>query len=314
MASVLFSAQFIFTKLFSRRTRGGAQSGLVNGTVIAAVMTLYLLPVNRFSLSFSRSALIWATVSGLSTIIMTLVNVQAMKLGDLSVVTIYMLLGGQIVPFFYGILWLNEGLNAVKVISVIILTAALFPPFFESLREKKRSGGDVSGTQKGGMLFHIFCLILFFGNGMVSVATKAHVISPDALPDTAFTMLCAAEQTVLLILLLSGIALKNAVKKREKPVTAVFTDIVREQPVSGKAAGILLGISVCYSVCNGAANLFSQSCAHTMDSSIQFPILSAAIIVLTALIGKIVFGERMTAAKVVSIVLSLIGVGMMIFA
>ncbi len=317
-ACLLFSAQFIFTKLFSKKTKGDLQSGLVNGAVIAVVMALYLMPMNGFSYSFSRSALIWASVSGLSSVVMTFINVRAMKLGDLSIVTIYMLLGGQIIPFLYGVLWLNEALTAIKLISVVILTVALFPPVIEALAAKKKNGGadnEASGGAKdGGLVFHLLCLILFFGNGMVSVATKAHVISPDAIPDTAFTMLCASEQAVLLVLLLIAFAVKNAVTKREKPVASVFTDIVKEQPVGAKTMAVLLGISVCYSVCNGVANLFSQSCAHTMDSSIQFPILSAAIIVLTALIGKFVFREKITAAKAVSIVLSLIGVVMMIFA
>ena len=313
-ACLLFSAQFIFTKLFSKKTKGDLQSGLVNGAVIAVVMALYLMPMNGFSYSFSRSALIWATVSGLSSVIMTFINVRAMKLGDLSIVTIYMLLGGQIIPFLYGVLWLNEELNAIKLISVVILTVALFPPVIEALAAKKKNAGADNAASGGGLMFHLLCLILFIGNGMVSIATKAHVISTDAIPDTAFTMLCASEQAVLLVLILLAFAVRNAVKKKEKPISSVFTDIVKEQPVGAKTMAALLCISVCYSVCNGVANLFSQSCAHTMDSSIQFPILSAAIIVLTALIGRIFFREKITAAKAISIVLSLIGVVMMIFA
>ncbi len=325
MACLLFSAQFIFTKKFSQKTKGDLQSGLVNGAAIALIMTLYMMPFNGFTFTFSRAAVVWSLVSGGSSVIMTLINVRAMKLGDLSVVTIYMLLGGMILPFFYGILLLNETVTAIKVLSIVILTVALFPPVLEVLAQKKKetpapvsapepARADARSEGKGGLRFHLLCLILFTGNGMVSIATKAHSIAPDRVPDTAYTMLTAAEQVVILFLLLAVFAVKNLRAGKKRPVSAVFTDIVREQPVGGKTVLGLLLISLGYSVCNGVANLFSQSCAHSMDSSIQFPILSAAIIVLTALVGRFVFGEKMSKAKLVSIVLSLIGVLLMIFA
>ena len=50
LTCTLFSVQFIFTKLFSRRAGNAPHVGLWNGAVIALLMFCYLMPLNGFVL------------------------------------------------------------------------------------------------------------------------------------------------------------------------------------------------------------------------------------------------------------------------
>ena len=59
-----------------------------------------------------------------------------------------------------------------------------------------------------------------------------------------------------------------------------------------RAAWTLVLLTGGYAVCNGLANVCSMHTAKTMDSSLQFPLLSAMVVVFTALLAWAVFHEK----------------------
>ncbi len=73
---------------------------------------------------------------------------------------------------------------------------------------------------------------------------------------------------------------------------------------------MLIAFASATAVCNTIGNLFSLRCMLTMDASIQFPILSAVVIILTALFGRIFFGEKITRGSAVSLLMSAASIGL----
>ena len=71
---------------------------------------------------------------------------------------------------------------------------------------------------------------------------------------------------------------------------------------------ILLGSCALYAVCNGLGNILSLNCAQTMDASIQFPVISAVVIVLGALFGWVIYHETIEKKDWISLVLAAIGI------
>ncbi|MBO4933060.1 MAG: hypothetical protein J6I42_12845, partial [Clostridia bacterium] len=88
-----------------------------------------------------------------------------------------------------------------------------------------------------------------------------------------------------------------------------FWNIARV-PMTGTLFVLLFAVAGAFSVCNTLGNLFSLRCMVTMDASIQFPILSAVVIVLTALFGRMFFGEKITKGSAVSLIMSVAGIGL----
>ena len=71
---------------------------------------------------------------------------------------------------------------------------------------------------------------------------------------------------------------------------------------------MLLAFAALYSVCNTLGNLCSLRCMVTMDASIQFPVLSAVIILLTTVFGRIFFGEKITKYTAIGLLMSVGGI------
>ena len=313
IACVLFSVQFLFTKGFSRRASSAPHVGIWNGCVISLLMLCYLLPMNGFRFEFSRSALLYASILALCAVCMSLINVVAMRLGNMVVVTNYVLIGGMLLPFVYGVAVLNERCSALKLVAIALLIGSMLPTMIS--RDSLQSDATQPAASRGRrILFHGLGLVQFFANGMTSIVSKAHSISPDAVSSQGFTLLggCIQATLSLIVLLLFAAASRSSAGKGA--IHRIFVDVTKEKPVRALGVLTLAGFSLGYALCNGLANVSSNECARTMDASIQYPAITAVIIVLTAIIGRVCFGERITRSTALSLLLSLSGAVLFMFA
>jgi drug/metabolite transporter (DMT)-like permease len=305
LTCTLFSVQFIFTKLFSRRAGNAPHVGLWNGAVIALLMFCYLMPLNGFVLEFSPAAVLLALLLALCAITMNLCNIPAMRLGNLAVVTTYMLVGGMVLPFVYGVAVLKEACPPLKVIAIAVLLLAILPNLFQG--KAQASAGQKDGLGRK-LLFHGLCLVLFTLNGMTSILTTVHSLHENKISAGGFTMLSALFQLGLALLVLFVYAVYLAIKGNRGALRTVFYDVGATTPTRPRTLCLLAGIAFAYAVCNGVANIFSQeSLAAGMDSSVQFPVISGAVIVMSALFGQALFGERIDRYTAISLALSVVG-------
>ena len=70
-------------------------------------------------------------------------------------------------------------------------------------------------------------------------------------------------------------------KSEEHPLRSALWDIGRERPTTGVVFLLLVLAAAAYSVMNTLGNLLSLRCMNVMDASVQFPLLSATVTVLT---------------------------------
>lgn len=304
LACTLFSVQFVFTKGFSRRASSAAHVGLWNGCVVSLCMALYLFPMNGFRLEFTPAAGLAALCLALCAVTMSLCNIPAMRLGNMAVVTTYMLVGGMVLPFGYGVLALKEECPPLKLIAIALLIAAIIPNLLQGKGEQTAAPRSRGKT----ILFHGLCMVLFTLNGMTSILTTVHSLHENKISAGGFTLLCGLSQLSITALILLGYAIYRRVKGEQQAFCSTFVRVTKATPTTARTLLILLAFGFGFAVCNGVANIFSQeSLSAGMPSSVQFPVISGSVIVMTALFGRWFFGERIDRYCAISLVLSVVG-------
>ena len=108
LAVVLFAAQFAFTRLYEQQVKQTTAGALALLVVIGLVGALLYLTVGGFRVTVTPVSLLWAALMALVMIPYYVVGIQVLSLGSLAVYSMFMMLGGMLVPFFYGILFLGE--------------------------------------------------------------------------------------------------------------------------------------------------------------------------------------------------------------
>ena len=171
---------------------------------------------------------------------------------------------------------------------------------------------DLSHKEKlssQNLLFHFYCFILFLTNGIVSIATTQSQKAADAVSADDFLLLCKVETAIaaaLILLVIGFVKMKNGDKRG---LSNAFVGITKDGgKMTLKLFFILLGSCALYAVCNGLGNILSLNCAQTMDASIQFPVISAVVIVLGALFGWVIYHETIEKNDWISLVLAAIGI------
>ncbi len=271
--SFLFSLQFVFNKKYEARMGQSLKSSAYFLIVLSAAAILLVLAINRFCFSFSPYSLIMAVLLAVVSMLCTVLSLRAMHLGSLSVYTLFLMLGGMLLPSVLGVTFLKEEMGLFRKLAFLLITAALALPVLDRKNRKKSS-----------FRFYLLCFGLFMLNGMNSCITKLHQINAQAVDTNSFLAMMYAVQllTGLVYLLCSNTGRRKSITLDLK--SALF------------AAG--------YALVNSIASFGNVSCAKTLDASLQYPLVTGGTILFSALCGFILFREKPNVYTAVGIVLA----------
>ena len=300
---VCFSLQFIFSKLFQRRTDGTVHAAMWSNLLSGISIFIIFFCINGFRLSVSGGAAALAVLYAVSSIVCTCASLIGMTSTTVAAITLYTLLGGVVLPFFYGVALLSERPSVFRWIGVSLMILAAFAPYVLNNLHSKKETAKASGRFKAA----VCCAVVFLTNGLISIATNASERIPDKVGSNNFLLLST------LLRIVGAAVILGVFAARRKSGRFLPKDPVTGSSVTTKAFVILFVISFFYAVLNGAGNKLSLKCAETMDASLQFPIISAACIVFSALIGLFAFKERPGKGDVAGIVLAVAGIVFSIF-
>ncbi len=271
LAVIGFAVQFVVTKFYELSIKQVLATSLTFFVVISAVTSLVCLCVGKFRIEFSLFSLVMALLMAVMMLSHQIAFIKVISLGDVGIVTMFTMLGGMALPFLYGVIFLGEELTIPKLIGVITLSAFLI---IQSLGGKK-----TDNTRRGGALFYILCLLTFVTNGMISVFIKMHQIGVGAVSSESYmiwySVISAALGLAVLVPLLIG--------KKNSENRKLTIGSIRGKPLIFAVVSALLTCLANY------LNIFA---AKTVPASLQFPVVSGGVMVITSTLAFICFKEK----------------------
>lgn len=310
IACAFFSFQFVFQKLFKERTVGGISVCFWNQMICCGVSLTFLVVKSGLPSGLDAMAFLFVLAYAASGVLCSVCSITAMGCGRVSAVSTFCLAGGMVVPFFYGILALGEEAGLFKWLGLLVLCLSLLPSFLRKTEDQAESADKLR--------FTLCCTVVFFTNGLVSVFSKMYMnyvsgtVTDEVYLSAAednFIKMASVVQCAAALVILAAIALFRQTKGEKGAFKTAFWEIGVKK-MTGKLFVLLIVFAGAYAVCNTLGNLFSLRCMDTMDASIQFPLLSAVVIVLTAIFGWLFFREKIGKDTAVSLLLSVAGIAL----
>ena len=283
LAVACFAAQFAFTKLYEGAAGRAATSSLVMLIGTSLVGALIFFCAGGFSVRFSPVSTIWAAILAVIMIPYYMIGIKVLSLGSLAIYSMFMMLGGMLVPFFYGIIFLNEGISVGKAIGTVLLTVFIV---LQAIWQRSPGGENKGGGSK--YLFFILCLAIFFINGMTGVVAKAHSVSAGAVDEMSFTATYCTMTAAL-----SLVALLITPSKNGQGKIAIIKNALSAKPLLIMA---LLGASAY------GGSFLQLLAASKVPASVQFPLVSGGVIVLSALVSLLFFKEKISKKEWISVI------------
>ena len=286
LAVCCFTAQFAFTKIFEGSIKQTTTTSLVMLVATSIIGMILYLVIGLFDVQFSWFSFIWATILAVIMIPYYIIGIKVLSLGSLAIYSMFMMLGGMMVPFFYGIVFLCENISLGKVFGSILLTVFII---LQAIWQDSNQGKyKEKSTTKNKWLFFILCLLIFILNGMTGVIAKAHQIGAEAIDEISFTVIsCGLTAIFSAVILVSQFAKGNR-KERWAEMKATF----QWKPLMAMVA---IGIATY------TGNFLHLKAAVKVPASVQFPLVSGGVIVLSALVSAFIFREKVSKKEWVSV-------------
>ena len=285
LAVFCFAGQFAFTKLYESSVRQTNVTALVMLVFTSVIGTVLYLVIGAFRVEFSAVSVFWAILFALVMIPYYMIGIKVLSLGSLAIYGMFMMLGGMLVPFFYGVWFLKESLSMAQILGTVLLTLFIILQAI-SQSGPKESNGEKQST-KTKVTFFILCLIIFFLNGLTGVIAKAHQISESAVDEVSFTVISCALTAIFSLILLGFEFLKDGGEKSKQVMTTF-----KLKPMWIMA---LIGATTY------TGNFLHLIAANDVPASVQFPLVSGGVIVLSALVSFFIFREKLSLKEWISI-------------
>lgn len=274
-AALLFAMQFLFNQQFRKLNGDGDDSTVIFAGYTHGISFLIMLILSGFRLEITWFSLLVAAIYALVVLGYNYASLKSFATANLSVFSIYAMLGGMLLPLAYGVIFCKEELSIFKVFCIILIGVATSLSFEKS-------------TTKGNNLKYYFGVFVL--NGMVGVLSKIHQSNAGLAVDSKSFM--ATVNACVFIICLAYQLIKN--KKIAK--------------VSLKSLGSISG----HAFCNGIGNLFCLIALVSLPASVQFPITTGGVMVFSTIIS-LIRKEKPSAKTLISTAIAFVSTVLMMF-
>lgn len=271
---ILFGIQFFFNDRYQKESGSSIGSTFIFSLFNSISGLLCLLIIHSFKLEFTPFTLIMASIAALNALLYTFCSLKAFEHINLSLYSIFAMLGGMLLPFFLGIFFYDEKMTLGKIIALILISAAL------ALTIKK-------GEKRNGTIYYIGVFVL---NGMSGVLSKIFQSAP-------FEKASAASYSIWMAMVsavISATVLLFIRKSLKKP--------------SLKALAYTVG----YGSINKVANYMLLIALAVLPASIQYPFVTGGTMIVSTAISLIT-KQKPSWKELLSVGLSFAGVLVLVF-
>ena len=162
-AAVAIAGQFSLNKLYEKRIVRSKNHLLIFPIAVSAVSAAMFLCLNAFSLQATGFGVGMAACGAVISVLSAILGIVIVRVGQVSVYTMFMMLGGMLLPYLYGVLFLKEALSPFCIAGLAALAAAL------ALSAFGKGGGSGAKPKK---IFYLLCAAAFLLNGGIGIVSN----------------------------------------------------------------------------------------------------------------------------------------------
>lgn len=267
----------IFQKNFKQTSQNVEQASNIYIIITCTVAILFFFLLAGGKIKPNVPTLIYALVLAVLAIGSNIMTLFALDKTAIVNITVFSGAGSIVIPFFYGVIFLNEKVGVFKIISLVLLIIVILLPFLTPDVPNKKT--ELKG--------YIYCVILFFISGPVTVLYKVYALEPNVLNTN---VLCFWGNVFMLPFMLF-----NALKGN---IYQLIDDIKIMSPKSYALAVITV-------IFSNLTTLLGIFILKEVNITVYTLLNSPLSLVFTAALSRIIFSEKITKQTALSIVLSI---------
>lgn len=282
LAALLLATDFALNKLYQKHAGTSLKAGFRFNALLGLFTALVFWAMSGFAFHISWYSILMAGGMTLLAVVYTLVGFRILKAESMALYTMFLMTGGMVVPYLWGLLFLDEPFSPLRTAGLALIVASVI---FSNL-----------GSKKNNWRMLPLCVAVFFLNGFVSVISKMHQIEVGlpTVSATEFVMLSG-----LFKFLLAGAAF----------LILFFRDRSRKPQEESKPIRfkLLLPLILCSAVIGGVSYALQLTGASNLPATVLYPFVTGGSMVFSTLVGIIAFREKPSKSIILGVCLCFVG-------
>ena len=280
LSVVMFGGCFMLNDVH-RRLRSSCLKVSLQGSLFSAMAGLVvLLIVNGFQLSVTPMTLLIAFLAAVNSVVLSYCGIMALGTINLSLYSLFMMLGGMMLPFLQGILFYGEKLTVAKGICFALICVALLVTLERGESKKK------------GIIFYVAIFVL---NGMSGVYSKIFVGLPNNTATPGDYSIFLAIFTGILSALLLLIFFRKKQDDGVPPLTPLSVLVSASSGGINKIANYLLTIALLH-----------------VDASVQYPMVTGGVMIVSTAVAFLT-QNKPKMREILSVAIAFVGLLVLFF-
>ena len=281
LAVILLAGDFAVNKLYQKRYGTSLETGLKFNALIGLFTAIIFFAINGFKFEFSAFSILMAGIVALSVMSYNILGFKVLKSGSMAFYTLFLMCGGMFVPYVWGVLFLHEKLSLMHLAGLILIIFAIAL----TANDKKLPGKRILAL----------CVIIFFLNGISSVAAKMHQIEKTYFCITETEFVIATGIAKFIIAAIAYMVVK--IGKKDKNADKCNK--------SGFAWGVFL--IVLSTLLSGLSYILQLNGAKNLPATVLYPLITGGTIIFSSVTGIIFFKEQISKKLILSIIVCFAG-------
>ena len=288
VAALFIAGDFAINKLYQKRSGTSLRAGFLFNALLGLFTAIIFFVANGFKLNFSIFSAVMALALTAFTVTYNLLGFRILKSGSMAMYTLFLMSGGTIIPYVWGMLFLDERPSFLRSLGLVFIIGAVI---VSNISKKSFNKKQL-----------IMCIAVFVLNGCVSVISKLHQIDVTygAVSSTDFVILSGISKFILA----GAVYLVILFKERKK--NNKIEGSQRAHTVSLNKWVIPLLI-VSSAVVNGVGYFLQLIGAEQLPATLLYPFITGGGMIFSTFIGILLFKEKPTKQLLCGIVLCFIG-------
>lgn len=268
---IMFGIQFLFNDKYQKESGNGTAATFIFTFYSSLVGLICLLAINKFQIDATPFTLIMGLASSLNILAYNYCSLKAFEHINLSLYSLFAMLGGMVLPFIVGIAFYGEPLTVGNTICLVLITIALLITVGKGDKHKKIATLYYAGV--------------FVLNGMAGVISKIYASSDFSKCNEAVYSIWAAFFGVL-------------------TAGAVLLVMRKKLPKTSKKAYLY---TAGYGAINKLANYLLLIALAVLPASVQYPFVTGGVMIVSTAISLIT-GQKPSKKELIAVALSFIGI------
>lgn len=261
VSAVLLAVDFLIAGLYQKGEGNAPVKVFRFNFFIGLFSVVIFFFINGCQFEFTWFSGVLALVMTCLAILYTLVGFRILAAGGTAYYTFFLMTGGMTVPYVWGLFFLDEAFSWLRLAGLVLIVGSAFLIY----AGKNRLSPKIMGL----------CAAIFLLNGFVSVISKHHAISEQAVSASAYVILTA----MVKVIVCGAILLFFRLKKKEN---------------AGKIKPKAIILLAASALVSGLSYLLQLGGAASLPATVVYPIVTGGSIVFTAVAGWLFLKEKPT--------------------